>query len=197
MSAYRIHISRDNLMFAAGHFASYDGGQVEPLHGHNYRLGVTLEGPIEQNAYVFNFVTLKRIMKRLTDEFDHHMLLPRNNPLVQVEEQADGGVIVRANGRWYRFPREDVVLLDLPNTTVEMMARHMCGRLRADKLEFLFGEFAQDVSSAVVLPFGSAGFLGVGSADPNRFHPGMGTVFLRQIAELIETALIASAARAG
>ncbi|MBK9941866.1 MAG: 6-carboxytetrahydropterin synthase [Kouleothrix sp.] len=132
MSAYRIHISRDNLMFAAGHFASYDGGQVEPLHGHNYRLGVTLEGPIEQNAYVFNFVTLKRIMKRLTDEFDHHMLLPRNNPLVQVEEQADGGVIVRANGRWYRFPREDVVLLDLPNTTVEMMARHMCGRLRAE-----------------------------------------------------------------
>ena len=81
----------------------------------------------------------------------------------------------------------------------DVRAKHdpLCGRLRADKLEFLFGEFAQDVSSAVVLPFGSAGFLGVGSADPNRFHPGMGTVFLRQIAELIETALIASAARAG
>ncbi|MBK8068567.1 MAG: DUF484 family protein [Rhodanobacteraceae bacterium] len=73
----------------------------------------------------------------------------------------------------------------------------LCGRLRADKLEFLFGEFAPDVASAVVLPFGSAGFLGVGSADPNRFHPGMGTVFLRQIAELIETALVASAARTG
>lgn len=73
----------------------------------------------------------------------------------------------------------------------------LCGRLRTDKLEFLFGEFAPDVASAVVLPFGSAGFLGVGSADPNRFHPGMGTVFLRQIAELIETALVASAARTG
>ncbi len=132
MSAYRIHISRDNLMFAAGHFASYDGDKVEPLHGHNYRLGVTLEGPTEQNAYVFNFVTLKRIMKRVTDELDHHMLLPSDNPLVAVEQQADGGVIVRAQGRWYRFPREDVVILDLPNTTVEMMARYLCGRLRAE-----------------------------------------------------------------
>jgi 6-pyruvoyltetrahydropterin/6-carboxytetrahydropterin synthase len=130
MSAYRIHVSRDNLMFAAGHFASYDGDQVEPLHGHNYRLGVTIEGPTEENAYVFNFVTLKRIMKRLVDELDHHMLLPGSNPLIEVAPQDDGGVIVRTQGRWYRFPHEDVVILDLPNTTVEMIARHLCERLR-------------------------------------------------------------------
>jgi 6-pyruvoyltetrahydropterin/6-carboxytetrahydropterin synthase len=132
MSAYRIHVSRDNLMFAAGHFASYDGDKVEPLHGHNYRLGVTIEGPTEQNAYVFNFVTLKRIMKRLVDELDHRMLLPRANPLIDVAPQDDGGVIVRAQDRWYRFPQEDVVILDLPNTTVEMLARHLCDRLREE-----------------------------------------------------------------
>ncbi len=63
MSAYRIHISKDNLMFAAGHFVSYDGEKVEPLHGHNYRFSVTVEGPLDENAYVFNFVTLKRLMK--------------------------------------------------------------------------------------------------------------------------------------
>jgi len=71
----------------------------------------------------------------------------------------------------------------------------VCGRLKPELLQFLFGELAGEVSSAVLLPFGSAGFLGIGSADPNRFHPGMGTVFLRQIAELIETALLAAAAR--
>lgn len=132
MSAYRIHVSRDNLMFAAGHFASYDGDQVEPLHGHNYRLGVTIEGPVEANAYVFNFVTLKRLMKQLVDELDHRLILPRVNPLIEVAPQDDGGVIVRAQGRWYRFPGEDVVILDLPNTTVEMMARHLCARLCAE-----------------------------------------------------------------
>lgn len=79
----------------------------------------------------------------------------------------------------------------------DVRARHdpLCGRLRQDKLDFLFGDLASEVSSAVVLPFGGAGFLGIGSADPNRFHPGMGTVFLRQMAELIETALLAAAAR--
>ncbi len=71
----------------------------------------------------------------------------------------------------------------------------LCGRLRPEKLEFLFGELAGEVASTVVLPFGAAGFLGIGSADPNRFHPGIGTVFLRQIGELIETALTAAAAR--
>jgi 6-pyruvoyltetrahydropterin/6-carboxytetrahydropterin synthase len=132
MSDYRVHVSKDNLIFAAGHFVSYDGEQVEPLHGHNYRFGVTVEGPLDRNAYVFNFVTLKRLMKRLADELDHRMLLPRDNPLIGVESQSDGGVIVRARGDWYRFPASDVVILPLPNTTVEMLARHLCGRLREE-----------------------------------------------------------------
>jgi 6-pyruvoyltetrahydropterin/6-carboxytetrahydropterin synthase len=132
MSVYRVHISRDNLMFAAGHFVSYDGGTIEPLHGHNYRFSVTVEGPLDDNAYVFNFVTLKRLMKQIGDELDHRMLLPRDNPLIGIEPQDDGGVIVRAQGRWYRFPQEDIVILPLPNTTAEMLARHLCGRLREE-----------------------------------------------------------------
>jgi 6-pyruvoyltetrahydropterin/6-carboxytetrahydropterin synthase len=81
---------------------------------------------------VFNFVTLKRIMKRVADELDHRTILPRDNPLIAVEPQDDGGVIVRTQGRWYRFPQEDVVILPLPNTTVEMLARHLCGRMRQE-----------------------------------------------------------------
>jgi 6-pyruvoyltetrahydropterin/6-carboxytetrahydropterin synthase len=132
VTSYRVHVSRDNLMFAAGHFVSYEGQKVEPLHGHNYRFGVTVEGPLDENAYVFNFVTLKRLMKRVADELDHRMILPRDNPLIDVEPQGDGGVIVRARGQWYRFPQDDVVILPLPNTTAEMLARHLCGRLREE-----------------------------------------------------------------
>ena len=132
MAQFRIHVSKDNLVFAAGHFVIYDGTKIEPLHGHNYRFGVTIEGPIDQNAYVFNFVTLKRLMKRIGDELDHRMLLPSQSTLIQLEPQADGGLIVRAAGRWYRFPGEDVVVLAVPNTTVEMLAQHLCGRLREE-----------------------------------------------------------------
>ena len=68
-------------------------------------------------------------MKRVADELDHRMILPRDNGLIAVEPQDDGGVIVRVEGRWYRFPQEDVVVLPLPNTTAEMLARYLCGRL--------------------------------------------------------------------
>ncbi|MBC8164047.1 MAG: 6-carboxytetrahydropterin synthase [Roseiflexaceae bacterium] len=129
MAHYKIHISKDNLMFAAGHFASYDGSKVEPAHGHNYRFSVTVEGPLDQNSYVFNFVTLKRMMKRISDELDHRMLLPSESVLISVEPQPDGGVLVRVGTRWYRFPGEDVVILPIANTTVELIARYLCGQL--------------------------------------------------------------------
>lgn len=130
MSSYRIHVSRDNLMFAAGHFVSYDGDLVEPLHGHNYRMGVTVEGALGGNAYVFNFVTLKRLMKQVSDELDHRMLLPRDNPLIVVEAQPDGGVLVRVGARWYRFPQEDVLILPVSNTTAEQLAQYCASRIR-------------------------------------------------------------------
>lgn len=65
----------------------------------------------------------------------------------------------------------------------------LCGRIKAEKLAFLFGPAAATVASSVLLPLGPVGLLAVGSADPNRFHPGMGTLFLGQMAELIATAL--------
>jgi uncharacterized protein YigA (DUF484 family) len=68
-------------------------------------------------------------------------------------------------------------------------AEPLCGRLQEDKLDALFGAHAVEVHSAVLLPIASAGMLAVGSHDPNRFHPGMGTVFLKLIGEAIATAL--------
>jgi uncharacterized protein len=71
----------------------------------------------------------------------------------------------------------------------------LCGRLKREKLEFLFGAKAEHVASAVLLPMSPIGLLAVGSADPNRFHPGMGTVFLDMIGELVRTALAMHAER--
>jgi uncharacterized protein YigA (DUF484 family) len=65
----------------------------------------------------------------------------------------------------------------------------LCGRLQDDKLEVLFGSRAATAQSAVLLPIGTTGMLAIGSLDPNRFHPGMGTVFLKLIGEAVSTAL--------
>jgi uncharacterized protein YigA (DUF484 family) len=68
-------------------------------------------------------------------------------------------------------------------------AEPLCGRLQQDKLDVLFGAHADEVHSAVLLPIGNIGMLSVGSHDPNRFHPGMGTVFLKLIGEAVSAAI--------
>jgi len=130
--SYRVAVEKDYLLFAAGHFITY-GEQCETLHGHNYRVRVELEGELDENAYVFDFVVLKRIMRGLVNELDHRMLLPLRNPKLEVREEDDEvHVHARDRPKRYVFPREDVVLLDVPNTTAEMLARHLARRLREE-----------------------------------------------------------------
>jgi len=57
MSNFKVHISKDYLIFCAAHFVTYDG-ECEPLHGHNYRASVTVEGDLQDDHFVINFVTL-------------------------------------------------------------------------------------------------------------------------------------------
>ncbi len=68
----------------------------------------------------------------------------------------------------------------------------LCGRLQPEKLDALFGKHADEVRSSVLLPLVEAGapvgMLAIGSADTNRFHPGMGTVFVTLIADSVATA---------
>jgi len=65
----------------------------------------------------------------------------------------------------------------------------LCGRLQPDKLEALFGDKAGEALSAVLMPIDGVGMLAIGSHDGNRFHPGMGTVFLKLISESIAAAV--------
>jgi hypothetical protein len=64
-----------------------------------------------------------------------------------------------------------------------------CGRLAQAKLDRLFGNDAGKVQSTALLKIGSAGILAIGSDDPNRFHPGIGTLFLKLIAQALDAAI--------
>ena len=129
---FRVSVNKDYLVFASAHFITFAGHRCEGLHGHNYRVSVTIEGRLnEESWFVFDFVELKRIMRRLCDEIDHLVLLPLQSDRVQVREEGDN-VTVAVDGRpRYVFPRRDCALLPIPNTTVEMLAEMLIDRLRA------------------------------------------------------------------
>ena len=126
---FKIRVTKDHLMFCAGHFISYEGDRCERLHGHNYRTAVEAEGALDENHYVFDFIALKQATRAITDELDHRMLLPTKNPHIRVAR--DGPAIdVRYRDRRWLFPADECVLLPIENTTAELLARYIGERLR-------------------------------------------------------------------
>src|SRR3954468_22012613 len=121
---YTVRVSKDYLVFSAGHFITYDGDSCERLHGHNYRAAVEVVGGLDANHYLFDFIALKRHTQAITDTLDHRMLLPTESRYIRVEEREDS-VHVRYEDRAWTFPREDCVLLPIANTTAELLGRYI------------------------------------------------------------------------
>jgi 6-pyruvoyltetrahydropterin/6-carboxytetrahydropterin synthase len=128
---YKVRVTKDHLVFCSGHLISYEGDKCERLHGHNYRTVVEIEGPLDENRYVFDFIALKQRTRAITEELDHRMMLPRRNPHILLEEGANS-IRVRYREREWVFPREDCVLLPIENTTAELLASYIANRLLND-----------------------------------------------------------------
>lgn len=67
-----------------------------------------------------------------------------------------------------------------------------CGQIRDAQRDFLFQEDAEEVGSAALVLLADdseIGFLAIGSADADRFHPGMSIDFLTRLGDLVAGAL--------
>jgi 6-pyruvoyltetrahydropterin/6-carboxytetrahydropterin synthase len=133
---YHVRLTKDYLVFSAGHFITYGdvtgGGNIcERLHGHNYRVTAEVSGPLDENHYVVDFILLRDTLKAIIDELDHHMLLPTRHPQIKLTVN-DREVEARFEDRRWLFPRGDCILLDVPNTTSELLARYIAGRLAVE-----------------------------------------------------------------
>ena len=159
---FRVSVTKDYLVFASAHFITFPGHRCEGLHGHNYRAAVTLDGQLDEEIwYVFDFVTLKRIMRRLCDEIDHKVLLPLENPRIQVAEEGESVTVAYEGKPRYLFPRIDCALLPIPNTTVEMLAELLASRLRA-QLEMMGARGVTAIEMEVEENFGQSAVYRVG-----------------------------------
>lgn len=72
--------------FSASHFLTKYHGKCENLHGHNYKLEVTVIGEMRPDDLVYDFVDLKNVVKKkIIDELDHKHLNDRfENPSAEV-----------------------------------------------------------------------------------------------------------------
>ncbi len=132
-SSFRVQVSKDYLVFASAHFITFRGHQCETLHGHNYRVGVAVEGTVDaETLFVLDFSVLKRTLRRLVDAIDHRVLLPTRSPKLSYEH-ADGRVTVRYfDTPVYVFPATDCAMLPIENTTAELIASYLAEQLHTE-----------------------------------------------------------------
>jgi 6-pyruvoyltetrahydropterin/6-carboxytetrahydropterin synthase len=128
-SRFTVRVTKDYLVFCAGHFITYEGDHCERIHGHNYRAAVEYEGDLGANHYVVDFIALRDTVRAITDELDHRMLLPANSRLILVHEEGPN-LRVTYRDRFWSFPRDECVVLPIANTTSELLADYIAGRIR-------------------------------------------------------------------
>jgi 6-pyruvoyltetrahydropterin/6-carboxytetrahydropterin synthase len=132
-STFRVQVSKDYLVFASAHFITFKGHQCETLHGHNYRVGVAVEGSLDsETLFVLDFSVLKQITRRLVDRIDHKVLLPTLNPKLAFREDGERLSVDYFGQPTYVFPKRDCALIPIANSTAEMLAQYLGSQLREE-----------------------------------------------------------------
>ena len=129
--SYFVRLAKEHFVFSAAHFITYNTDTCERLHGHNYRVFAEFHRALDDNHYVVDFIALRDVLKALVDQLDHHMLLPDRHPLIRVVP-GDREVEVTFEDRRWVFPRGDCIILPMPNTTAELLAKYLGQRLLND-----------------------------------------------------------------
>ena len=110
------------------------------------------------------------------------------------ELAADFAVVKLFSNDQQRIDQSSGLFVDAADgelTAFKTMLEHkntVCGKATKEQKSFLFGDAAESVLSAAIIPLvagANLGLIGLGSHDINRFNPSMGTDFLAQIGELV------------
>ncbi|HWU42230.1 MAG TPA: 6-carboxytetrahydropterin synthase [Bdellovibrio sp.] len=121
-----LHLAKQNFKFSAAHFLIFDDKHAERLHGHNYQVVVDIVAPDEeeyhQEGYFLDFNIFKKYIKAKLDSWDEIVLLPKNQKDMKFVTK-EKSLEVTFRDRFYVFPKEEVLLLPVSNTSVENLSR--------------------------------------------------------------------------
>ncbi len=81
----RTRVTR-SFTFEAAHQLPWHPGRCRNLHGHSYRLEVTVEGPVGDDGIVVDFADVKAVVQReVIDRYDHtHLNDLLDNPTAEL-----------------------------------------------------------------------------------------------------------------
>jgi dihydroneopterin triphosphate aldolase (PTPS-III) / 6-pyruvoyltetrahydropterin synthase len=127
---FSINVAKENLKFSAAHFIAYPGFR-EPLHGHNYQVGVRVEGRLSHTGYVLDFGLIKKIAKEIVDRLDERTIIPAQSDCLKIDGPSAGKVRVHYELDEFVFPANDVAMLPIVHSSAEELARYIWSELIA------------------------------------------------------------------
>ena len=121
LGTFRVLLQKEQLVFSAAHFITFAGDICESIHGHNYGVRAEVEGPLDENRYVVDFIAFRDSLAEIVKRLDHHVILPDRHPMISLEA-TEVEVTVRFRAKRWVFPIEDCMILPIANTTAEEIA---------------------------------------------------------------------------
>jgi 6-pyruvoyltetrahydropterin/6-carboxytetrahydropterin synthase len=154
--SFRIRVDADSLRFAAGHFATF-GGDLEPVHGHNYRVTAELAGLLTEESWVMDFGVVKETLREICGRLDHKFLLQSDSRSIGIEATGDEYTLTFAERR-YVMPVGDVCALPVDNITAERLAEWIASELVRTLMSQHFGNVTSVTVGVEEAPGQSAWF---------------------------------------
>ena len=65
-----------------GHRLPFHEGLCKNIHGHSYRMIVSLEGMLDESGFVIDYFDVKNIVQPLVDKLDHSFLCSSDDSMV-------------------------------------------------------------------------------------------------------------------
>ncbi len=127
MALTTLHLAKQNFKFSSAHFLIFNDKSAEMLHGHNYQVKVDIACPDDQAhqqlGYFIDFNVFKKLIKARLDQWDEHVLLPAKHPDMKYKVSQNGkNYEISFRERFYSFPINEVVWLEINNTSVEQLS---------------------------------------------------------------------------
>jgi 6-pyruvoyltetrahydropterin/6-carboxytetrahydropterin synthase len=127
--SFKAIVKTTQVKFSASHFLK-EPFQCSKLHGHNYYVSVEIEAPLDENYFVVDFIELSEKVKTIVEPLDHRVLIPELSRELTISKTSDSIEIETNTQKRYVFPKIDVVLLPLPATTSELLAKFIHDKLK-------------------------------------------------------------------
>ncbi|WP_048197011.1 6-carboxytetrahydropterin synthase [Methanocaldococcus vulcanius] len=116
------------LRFSSAHIV-FGHPSCGVIHGHSYYVDVRIFGErCGEFNFVCDFKTIKTVVKEICEKLDHKLILPKNHEKVYYELK-DKTLYFKYKYKEYTIPVEDVILLPIPSTTAEDLAKYFTNEI--------------------------------------------------------------------